>query len=141
MYVRFVSAAPSENAYLADGLFTAAGWLRDHDCLEEYEIELVDETFEWFNENLPCPPFKKKLSTKAWTEHAVAWFRDNAQDFIHRMWDFVTLLKEHGEPVRFIAMKYPGHVLYSDDFQIVAERPRRWVKNVGGFRLDTNRWL
>lgn len=141
MYVRFVNAAPWENAYLASGLFTAARWLRDDDQLHDYEIEFLDETFDWFNDNLPCPPFKEKLNTKAWSEHAVAWYRDDAQECISRMWDFVSVLKEHGEPVRFITTKYPGHVLYSDEYQIVAERPRRWVKAVKGFRLDINRWL
>jgi hypothetical protein len=37
------------------------------------------------------------------------------------MWELVALLREHGEPVRFVRSTEPGRILYSDDWQIVAD--------------------
>ncbi|HLX61721.1 MAG TPA: hypothetical protein VKX17_10610 [Planctomycetota bacterium] len=121
MYVRFVNAAPSENANLATGIFIASQQLIEDRKFESHEVEWLEETHKWFNEMLPEPPFKEKVASKEWSEHAVAWFRDDAKDFIKRMWDMVALLKEHGQPVRFIQSDNPGRIVYIDRYQIVAD--------------------
>ena len=41
------------------------------------------------------------------------------------MWDLVAILKEHGVPVRIVRTKNPGMSVYRDEFQIVAETPKR----------------
>lgn len=125
MYVRFVAAAPSQNAYRATGIFTILRWLRDDGKLDQQEIEFLNEIFEWYNTHLPAPPFREKLQKKAWTDDAVAWFRDDAKEYIEKMWDMVAVLKAHGEPVRFVQTNNPGKIVYSDEYQIVAETPRQ----------------
>jgi hypothetical protein len=135
MYVRFVNATRSENAYLATGLFMATRWLRDDGVLDPQEVEFLDETLEWFNEHMRCPPFKEKLKTKAWSTEAVAWYHDHATRHIEKMWNFVSILKRHGEPVRMVKTKRPGKVIYSDQHQIVAETPRRAFRRRPEWRL------
>jgi hypothetical protein len=88
-----------------------------------YESEWLEEIFEWFNEHLPCPPFQEKLRSGEWTADAVSWFRAYAKEPLRRIWDIIALLREHGVPVRLVTTKKPGKIVYSDEYQIVAETP------------------
>lgn len=43
------------------------------------------------------------------------------------MWEIVSILKEHGVSVRFFRSEFPGEIVYSDDYQVVAETaPQAW---------------
>ncbi len=106
-------------------MITAARILRDDRVLEQHEIETVESTFEWFNDNIPCPPFQASLASGKWTPHAVAWFRPEAGEAIQRMWQLVAILKEHGVPVRVVRSASPGMIVYRDEFQVVVETPKR----------------
>jgi len=37
------------------------------------------------------------------------------------MWDLAAVYEACGIPVELLTTSYPGHILYEDDFQIVAE--------------------
>jgi hypothetical protein len=124
VYLRFVAGTPGENAYWLDGVFTAAETVRWRGELYEHESALLDETFAWFNENLPCPPFARMRSSGAWTRDAVCWFIDDAGEPLRRAWDLVALLEEHGTPVRLVTSRRPGAIVYRDRYQVVAETPR-----------------
>ena len=80
-----------------------------------YEAEQLEEIYEWFNANLPCPPF----STSGWSRDAVAWFKDSAKESIRRMRDLAILLESHGLLVRMLRSENPGKVLYEDRHQVV----------------------
>jgi hypothetical protein len=123
MFVRFVVGADAESAAWLTGVFTEARLLRDTGQLFDYECERLEATYEWFNQHLPCPPFKKKLPSGEWTQHAVAWFRAEASEPIRRMWDIVAILREHGIAVRMVTSERPGRIVYEDDYQVVAETP------------------
>jgi hypothetical protein len=124
MYVRFIRASDADNAWLATGVVTTARVLRDEGQLEDYEGAVVESAFEWFNEHLPCPPFRENLELGNWSPDAVAWFIDTAKEPVSRMWDLVWILREHGEPVRVLRTEHPGMIVYRDPFQVVAETPR-----------------
>jgi hypothetical protein len=123
MFVRFVAGTEAENAYRLDGVFVASRLLREEGRLYAHEIGLLDETYAWFNEYLPCPPFAAKLRSGEWTRDAVAWFRDDAGEPLRRIWDLVHLLRENGVPVRLVAAGRPGKIVYRDPYQVVAETP------------------
>src|SRR5579871_2338394 len=123
MYLRFVVGDDAENASWLTGVFTEARLLRDEGKLYAYEVELLEETYAWFNDHLPCPPFGANLRSGAWTRDAVAWFRDDAGECLRRIWDLVFLLREYGVPVRLVTAERPGKVVYRDDYQVVAETP------------------
>ena len=127
-YVRFVVGGEDENFHLLDGVFGVAHRLRDAGRLESYESECLNCVFKWFEENMPCPPFRKKLERGSWTPDAVSWFRCDAHAMLDRMWDIVALLKEKAVLVRFVATTEPGRIVYSDDFQIVAEAPLKLLR-------------
>jgi hypothetical protein len=124
-YVRFVVGGDGENFHRLDGPFRATSRLSGAEALEPYEREWLDSVVEWFNQNLPCPPFQKMLERGSWTYDAVCWFRSDAHAMLDRMWDIVALLKENAVLVRFVATTDPGRIVYSDDFQIVAEAPKK----------------
>ncbi len=121
MFVRFVAGTDGKNAYWLTGVFVIARELRDANQLQDYEVERLDDIFDWFNDHLPCPPFEKNLKSRIWSRDAVSWFRDDAKEPVKRMWEIVALLHEHGVAVRFVQTERPGKIVYEDQFQVVAE--------------------
>jgi hypothetical protein len=127
VFVRFVVGNEKENPYWLTGVFTIARVLRDEGKLYSYESEWLEEIYDWFNANLPCPPFEEKRRRGEWTENAVSWFRDEAKEPMSRIWELVALLQQHDVSVRLVTSDDPGKIVYSDDYQVVAET-RRWAK-------------
>ena len=125
MFVRFVVGADDEDAAWLTGVFAEARLLRERDELYRHEEELLEATFDWFNEHLRCPPFQQKLAAGEWTRDAVAWFKPGAVEPIRRIWDIVAILREAGVAVRIITAARPGRIVYEDRHQVVAETPRR----------------
>src|SRR5258706_4842354 len=122
-YVRFVVSGLNENPYWSTGVITKARELRDADALEPYEVERLNEVFDWFNTHLPCPPFKEKRGAAEWTEDAVAWFKDEAREPIGHMWEIVAILRQHRVPVRLFQSTNPGQIGHSYGIQIVSGTP------------------
>ena len=121
MFLRFVVGGDNEHHWMLTGLITEARLLRDRGSLTPYEAERLESIYDWFNGNLPCPPY----SSSDWSRGAVSWFKDSAKEPIKRMRDLSTLLEAHGLLVRTLRSKNPGKVLYEDDYQILVEE---WKK-------------
>jgi hypothetical protein len=80
MYLRFVEGADNQDGRWLTGVITAARVLRDEGRLDRYQVEIVNSTFEWLNEHIPCPPFQARLKSGEWSHNAVAWFRPEATE-------------------------------------------------------------
>lgn len=117
MFVRFVVGRDNEDHRWLTGIITEARILRDADQLDPYQVEWLEQTYAWLNENLPCPPF----SSSNWPEDVVTWFKDEAGEPIKKMWEIISLLKERGVPVRMLRSRNPGKVFYEDEYQVVVE--------------------
>jgi hypothetical protein len=117
MFIRFVVGLDDESHRSQTGLITEARLLRDAGSLDQLQVSWLEDTYAWFNENLPTPPFK----SSNWPRDAVAWFKDDAGEPIRKMWEIAALLKQHGVPVRMLRSAHPGKLLYEDSFQIVVE--------------------
>jgi hypothetical protein len=117
MFIRFVVGRESDDHRSLTGIFTEARLLRDKAVLNEHEERWLEDIYEWFNTNLPTPPF----SSDDRLRDAVAWFKDDAGDPLTKMWEIVSIVREHGIPVRMLRSTNPGKVLYEDAFQIVIE--------------------
>ena len=122
-YVRFVVGRRHENPWTLTGVIVTAKDLMKAGKLTAEECEIVQRTFDWFNENVPCPPFQKCLKSKKWSEDAVAWFRSTARTPINKLNKLIKVLRNHGLMVRTMKSDRPGKIVYSDDFQVVAETP------------------
>jgi hypothetical protein len=125
MYLRFVEAAETSDSRWLTGVITVARILKDEGRLDPYQVEIVEASFDWLNDHLPCPPFQKNLVSGKWSEDAVAWFLPDASEAIQRMWDLVGILQNHNVSVRVMRTNSPGLIVYRDEFQIVAETPTR----------------
>jgi hypothetical protein len=64
MYVRFVVGVDSESANRQDGLFTELVRLRDSGYLMDYQLDLIQSSFDFFNDKLPVPPYRRKNLSK-----------------------------------------------------------------------------
>ena len=117
MYLRFVVGGDDEHHRLLTGLITEARLVRERGELAPHEEEQLSIAYEWFNTNLPCPPF----SSSGWSRSAVAWFKDSARESIQRTREIASMLKQHGLQVRMLRSSNPGKVLYEDEYQIVVE--------------------
>jgi hypothetical protein len=117
MYLRFVVGSDSEDHRLLTGVITESRFLRDNGLLQDYETEWLEQQFNWFNTNIPVPPYKQN----EWPTNCAAWFKNNesAAEALTRIWEFVNLLRENGKQVRVLRSKMPGYIWYEDDFQIV----------------------
>lgn len=116
-FIRFVVGSESDSPRTQSGLFTEAECLRKKDLLQPYQVEVVKEIFEYFNKNLPVPPY----STKKWSVDAISWFKDNAVNYIDKMRDLTFILEENGYQVRILKTDKPGMILYEDEYQIVSQ--------------------
>jgi hypothetical protein len=115
MFLRFVVGGDDEHHKLLSGLITEAKLLRDKGALTNHEVEHLESLYEWFNNSLPCPPFK----TAGWSRDAVSWFKDSAIEPIKKMRELSIVLDSHGLLVRTLRSERPGRVLYEDEYQIV----------------------
>jgi hypothetical protein len=121
VFVRFVVGADGQNHRELTGIVSEARLLRDRGNLSSDETARLEEAYEWLNDHLPVPPF----ASSGWSRDVVAWFKDDAEDSVRRMWEIVALLEEHGVPVRLLRSKNPGRILYEDEHQIVVEEWNR----------------
>jgi len=123
-YLRFVVGGLGEDARLLTGVITEARQLRDSGLLQRHELDTVNDVFEWFNANIPCPPW----SDKKWTADAVSWFKEDAGVSINKLWLLVDIIKHQDKVVRVIRASDPGMIVYSDKYQVVAESPKHRKK-------------
>ena len=121
MYIRFVVGNDDEDHRWLSGVITEARMLLERGEMERYEVEKLEETFLWFNENFPCPPFE----TDSRLTDGACWFKPSAKDAISKIWELVNLLKDHDVPVRMLRSNMPGKCLYEDDFQLVVEELKK----------------
>lgn len=121
MFVRFVVGIEGEHHRSLTGIITESRLLRDTGVLTQDEDRWLEEVYEWFNANLPLPPF----SDRSFPEHAACWFRDDAGDAIRKMRELAAFLTQHGVSVRMLRARNPGKILYEDSYQIVVKEFKR----------------
>lgn len=121
MFLRFVVSADDEYHKLLTGIVAESRLFRDRGFLTDYVCENLENIYEWFNTNLPCPPFQ----SAGWPRDAVSWFKDSAKEPIKKIRELSVLFEAHGFGVRTLYSDRPGKVLYEDKYQIlVIERDR-----------------
>ena len=116
MYIRFVVGTENEETNTLHGPFTEARLLSDSKKLYDYEVEVINKIFDWYNDNLPCPPFE----SSKWPRNAITWFKIEAQEFISKLYEIKAILNEHEVQVITIKTESPGKILYEDEYQIVS---------------------
>jgi hypothetical protein len=114
--VRFITHLIDSDSRVREGIFVAAYKLRDEGDIPTYAREELRSHLQWFNDHLPLPePLRDRKN-----ERAISWFKTQSQECISRVWSVVQILEENGIAITKITTEDPGHVIYEDDFQIVA---------------------
>lgn len=112
-YIRFVVHQKLPGFSRQVGLFTAAGYLRDQDELDQRDRVLLDKMLSWFASNLCAPPANDI------PDQAIFWYRQNSP-IIKKMWILARFLDRHNMTVELIKTKFAGLVVYQDEHQIAA---------------------
>ena len=97
-----------------------AAWSRD---VPRTLREAIWQEIDWFEDNLPVPDFHafRVKSRKRWYPDGICWFVAEAREMIAHAFVLASLLREVGVPVRKVATRRPGTILYRDAWQIVAK--------------------
>jgi len=125
MYLRFISPLRDSAREVHQGLFQAIIQCRE---LEDYPIwlrEQIEQEFDWFKKYLPTPheDYFPNIHVRARADH-ICWFLSDAKEMIQRAYGIKALLNEIGCPITVRKTDNPGHILYRDQWQIVA-RPAK----------------
>jgi hypothetical protein len=118
MYIRFHGNYSSPYTKQPYGIFTLIHHLKRDGKLSLADCELFDNTENWFEENLPNPPFYRENNNAA---RAVTWFKDceDARAMVTRLQPLFDIAERYGvEVVKSVAVHPPGKVIYEDAFQI-----------------------
>lgn len=121
VFVRFVVGSDGDHHRSLTGIVTEARFLRDEGRLSDSESSRLEESYEWFNDHVPVPPF----SAGRWPRDVVSWFKGDAVEPIARMWELVAILRDHDVPTRMLRSGNPGKILYEDEVQVVVQEWKR----------------
>ncbi len=117
MYTRFHGNYSSPKTKQPYGIFVVIYHLYRDGKLSESDSKLYLTTKEWFEQNLPNPPFYEDNNSI----HAVTWFKDGskAQDMLAHLEAFFHIAEKYNvEIIKSISTVVPGKLVYEDEYQI-----------------------
>ena len=114
--IRFIASKIHPGSNLEEGIFQPAYRLRDDWEVDQHQREELGRLLGWFELHLPSPAVLDDPRNSS----AISWFKSESEECISMVWSLVHILEENGVIIRKIRTGQPGHVLYEDDFQIVA---------------------
>jgi hypothetical protein len=100
--------------------FIGANWhiLRAGRFSQE-DKELFLQTEEWFNENLPNPPFYNDNPELNNPQKAITYFKtDMISRFEEKVLVLTGLLDKYGVHYDVVFTNYIGEIIYEDDYQV-----------------------
>lgn len=101
------------------GIFAACwhlleGTMRD-DALSEEDKEIYLAIRNWFEENLPNPPYYEEGNTIK----AITWFKkDSSKEMLERLQPLVDLLEKYNVEYDVVYSDDVGEIIYEDDYQV-----------------------
>lgn len=96
------------------GVFAAVWSIERSGVLTETEVRRATEIREWFEMNVPNPPFYKDGNPLG----AVTWFKSSAQQCLSLAREMAEIVRTHGFEVHEVAHGSPGTIIYEDEFQV-----------------------
>jgi hypothetical protein len=120
VFVRFVVKQRDPNSGRRQGLFQAAGNLRDSGTLSARDAADLKNIRDWFNENLRRPTRLAVSPRPHRKAQAISWFKDTAIQHIAKMREFQQVLERYGLDVDVITAHRLGYILFEDEFQVAA---------------------
>lgn len=118
MFVRYHGNYSSPFTKEPYGIFVVIYHLKRDGKLSAADVELYDTTVNWFEENLPNPPYYEEQQNAI---RAVTWFKasDSTRHMIDKLRPFLDIAEKYGvEIITSFADQPPGVIVYEDDYQI-----------------------
>lgn len=115
MLIRFVTPGIDAFPRQPRGIFHSAYDLLRSEAVEESFRDVLRDSLDWFEANLPVPPSDRFKSGQA-----ICWFKPSARECVRRLWPVAWMLREEGIDVRLVTTHRPGRMRYQDEFQVVA---------------------
>lgn len=119
-YVRFTNLSHITPDEGIPGVFRAAHLLQGQGALAEHEQVWLAESDAWFAEHLRAPTQLSLRGGYRQPKTALCWFKDTANEHLHRIRALVALLQEHGVAVEEQISAKPGYIVYEDEHQVAA---------------------
>lgn len=120
MYIRFVVAEKDVKTGRRLGIFRAISRLRKSQDLLPAERDLLDEAWEWMNNNLERPARLSVSARPHSAPRALSWFKATATGYIEKLRAVQHVLQAHGVFVETLTTTRPGKIVYEDAHQIAA---------------------
>lgn len=118
LFVRYHGDYSSPKTKQPYGIFVVIYHLHRDGKLSESDSKIYLETKDWFEGNLPNPPFYEQNNNAI---RAVTWFKENniTKDMLIHMNSFLTIADKYGKQIiRSQSYEVPGKIVYEDEYQI-----------------------
>ena len=110
------------------GIFQAVFICRDEALLPRYLMDEILAEMSWFKQYLPSPD--EEDFEYASHNVGICWFKAEAIDMVRRARNMAILLAAGDIFIREVKTRQPGHILYADEYQIIAKptkkTPTKW---------------
>lgn len=124
-YIRFEIISKGEQVNnLEQGIFQAATLALEWRTVTGSDADELNELHAWFNKNLEKPSSVGRDALR----RGICWFKAGATEHISRILSMAQILDRNGVHVKQIKTDKPGYVIYEDEWQLVAERPRKLTR-------------
>lgn len=121
MFVRFSTNQVDTDTGQPVGVFTVAYRLLDGHEMQQYEAAEVRSILDWFKAQLPIPDRFSRSKNNCVDGVAVCWFKPNAVQCISNARYLAQLISQYDVVTTELTTVRPGYIVYSDQFQVVAE--------------------
>lgn len=121
-YIRFVIVHKGkEEINLEQGIFHAATLALEWRTVTGSGADELNELHRWFSNNLEKPSSVGRDALR----RGICWFKASATEHISRILAMAQILDRNGIHVKKIKTNKPGYVIFEDEWQLVAEPPRK----------------
>jgi len=120
MFIRFTTRFKNENGDNENGIFQAAAFLRRNPDTFEYDLKILEEIKNWYNDNLETPTKFSKSKRNNAEPVSLSWYKSSAKDHIKKMYDLKAILEKYDILVDVVIRGNPGTIIYEDKIQVSA---------------------
>ena len=116
MYIRYQGTQNSRKTGKPSGIFAVAWHMKQNGLLSPREIDEIQQIENWFEDNLPNPPFYSESDPPK----AITWFkRETTVEMLERIERIKTIIENNGWTIEVeYRENAPGKVIYEDEYQI-----------------------
>jgi len=122
--IRFVSGRAHPDTGMEEGIFCAAGDLRDGSLISVPDRQLLEALLSWFAANLATPERFNRSKSKGYYRRrtqGISWIKPGAVEHVAKMHALRAILEKNGYQISQMTTDRPGYVVFEDDHQVVAE--------------------